>query len=72
MIDVKYLKPVEIDFFGYGTAFVCKNENGEAIIVIRDGLVSLAVIKPIRIGAEFIEEIKSLASKLNSEKGKDL
>lgn len=67
MIDIKYLKPIEIDFFGYGTAFVCKSENGEATIVIRDGLVSLAVVKPIRIGAEFIEEIKSLASKFKAE-----
>lgn len=64
MIDIKLLKPVEIDFFGYGTASIIKSESGDPIIVIRDGLISLAVIKPIKLGAEFIEEIKHLAGML--------
>ena len=64
MIDVKYLKPIEIDFNGYGVAGVCKDGSGDPLIVIRDGLFTLAIITPIRLSSGFIEDITDLALKL--------
>lgn len=67
MIDVKYLKPIDIDFYGYGTACVCKSKDDEPIILIKDGFITLAAIVPVKAGSAFIEEIKEMAAKLRTE-----